>query len=55
MNAKSLSQTNPHIRDPRKRSELFRKIVIDSSAVESIDPLRLEKKLPLMPDNINQG
>lgn len=54
MKSETLSQANPHIRDSQKRSAIFRKNIIDSSAIELIDPKRLQDKLPLNPNNLNQ-
>lgn len=41
MKEKTLAQTNPHLKDTEKRKALIRKHVIDSSAIEGIDPVRL--------------
>ncbi len=41
METQSLSKTNPYLKDAQKRRALIRKQVIDSSAVEGIDPKRI--------------
>jgi len=36
MNKKTLSQTNPYLRDPKQRAEMTRTHVISSSAIEGV-------------------
>jgi hypothetical protein len=52
MRQKPLSKSNPYMRDATERSRRLRQQVIDSSAVEGIDPHRLDKVLPQVPENI---
>lgn len=58
MEIQALSKTNPYLKDAQQRKALIRKQVIDSSAIEGMDPVRLAKvlqeTLPLPPKHLSK-